>query len=60
VCDFANRDDSSAESRIKQSIENDAIDSKFGFDRIKDAGERVGWLLNMHSVNINYNLNVSV
>jgi DNA polymerase epsilon subunit 1 len=44
------RRDDSTEFRIKQSLDNDAIDSKFGFDRIKDATERVGWLLNMHSV----------
>ncbi|KAG8329998.1 hypothetical protein J6590_073656 [Homalodisca vitripennis] len=45
------REDSS-EVRIKQSLENDSIDSKYGFDRVKDYQERTGFLINMHSTEI--------
>lgn len=45
------REDSS-EVRIKQSLENDAIDSKYGFDRVRDYQERTGFLINMHSVSL--------
>lgn len=38
--------------RLKQSIENDLIDNKYGFVRIKDYQEHTGYLINMHSVNI--------
>lgn len=38
--------------RIKQSLENDAIDSKYGFERVKDYQERTGFLINMHSVSL--------
>lgn len=51
LCFIYTREDSS-ELRIRQSQENDAIDSKYGFDRIKDHHERTGFLINMHSVNI--------
>lgn len=36
----------------RQSRENDKIDSKFGFDRVKDGLERTGYLINMHTVSI--------
>ncbi|XP_065212426.1 DNA polymerase epsilon catalytic subunit 1 [Planococcus citri] len=39
----------SADLRIKQSLENDSIDSKYGFNRVKDHKERTGFLINMHS-----------
>ncbi|KAL1117393.1 hypothetical protein AAG570_004719, partial [Ranatra chinensis] len=38
--------------RIRNSIENDKIDSKYGFDRVKDFQERTGFLINMHSTEI--------
>lgn len=38
--------------RLKQSIENDLIDNKYGFIRVKDYQEHTGYLINMHSVNI--------
>ncbi|KAK6638721.1 hypothetical protein RUM43_006988 [Polyplax serrata] len=38
----------SSEKRVKKCIENDLIDKKFGFDRIKDVTEKVGFLVNMH------------
>lgn len=34
----------------KISRENDRIDTKYGFDRVKDNVERTGYLINMHSV----------
>lgn len=34
---------------IRESRENDKIDSKYGFDRVKDTQERTGYLINMHS-----------
>lgn len=40
----------SSEKRVKKCIENDLIDKKFGFDRIKDVTEKVGFLVNMHVV----------
>lgn len=40
----------SSEKRFKKCVENDFIDSKFGFTRLRDATEKVGFLLNMHVV----------
>lgn len=45
------REDSS-DVRIRQSIENDSIDSKYGFNRVRDYKERTGFLINMHSVRV--------
>ncbi|CAH0728541.1 unnamed protein product, partial [Brenthis ino] len=42
----------SSESRLRVSIDNDRIDSKYGFDRVRDAKERTGYLLNMHTAEI--------
>ncbi|XP_066147109.1 DNA polymerase epsilon catalytic subunit 1 [Euwallacea fornicatus] len=42
----------SSEYRLKQTIENDSIDSKYGFEKIKSNSERTGFLLNMHSSEI--------
>ncbi|KAF7265187.1 hypothetical protein GWI33_021380 [Rhynchophorus ferrugineus] len=42
----------SSEFRLKQMLENDAIDAKYGFERISDNSERTGFLLNMHSTEI--------
>lgn len=40
----------SSESRIRVALENDRIDSKYGFDRVRDVKERTGYLINMHTV----------
>ncbi|XP_043653722.1 DNA polymerase epsilon catalytic subunit 1 [Drosophila teissieri] len=42
-------DDFFNEAGYRQSRENDKIDSKYGFDRVKDSQERTGYLINMHS-----------
>lgn len=39
-----------SEFRLRQVIENEAVDVKYGFDRVKDHVERTGFLLNMHAV----------
>ena len=39
-----------AEKRLEQALLNDEIDKKYGFDRYKDADEKLGWLINMHPV----------
>ncbi|XP_014281923.1 DNA polymerase epsilon catalytic subunit 1 [Halyomorpha halys] len=41
-----------SEYRLRQCIENDKIDSKYGFDRVKDFEERIGYLINMHTTEI--------
>ncbi|CAB0010464.1 unnamed protein product [Nesidiocoris tenuis] len=38
--------------RLRMSQETDAIDSRYGFERVKDHQERVGFLINMHSTEI--------
>jgi hypothetical protein len=45
----SNREETS-EVRLRQIIENDTIDAKYGFERVRDHTERTGFLLNMHSV----------
>lgn len=40
----------SSESRLLQAIENDTIDQKYGFERVKSIQERTGFLINMHTV----------
>ncbi|KAH8310400.1 hypothetical protein KR044_001123, partial [Drosophila immigrans] len=42
-------DDFYNEAGYRQSRENDKIDSKYGFDRVKDSLERTGYLINMHA-----------
>ncbi|CRK94685.1 CLUMA_CG008185, isoform A [Clunio marinus] len=42
----------SNEASYKVSRENDAIDSKYGFDRVKDGNERTGFLINIHSTEV--------
>ncbi|CAH2983486.1 unnamed protein product [Chilo suppressalis] len=42
----------SSESRIRNALENDRIDSKYGFDRVRDAKERTGYLINMHTAEV--------
>ncbi|UYV81656.1 POLE [Cordylochernes scorpioides] len=44
--------DDNSEKRLQQSIFNDKIDSRYGFDRYQDPAERVGWLINMHPTEI--------
>jgi hypothetical protein len=39
-----------SELRLRESLENDAIDSKYGFERVADHLERTGFLINMHTV----------
>ncbi|KAF5297091.1 hypothetical protein FQA39_LY02671 [Lamprigera yunnana] len=43
------RREETSELRLRQATENDAIDSKYGFDRVRDVQERTGFLLNMHT-----------
>ncbi|KAJ9600508.1 hypothetical protein L9F63_009198, partial [Diploptera punctata] len=38
-----------SEIRLRESLENDAIDSKYGFERVADHLERTGFLINMHT-----------
>ncbi|KAJ8965898.1 hypothetical protein NQ314_003839 [Rhamnusium bicolor] len=47
----ANREESS-EFRLREVIENENIDVKYGFERLKNHQERTGFLLNMHSTEI--------
>lgn len=44
--------DKEVEIGIRQSRENDKIDSKYGFERVKDGLERTGYLINMHSAEL--------
>lgn len=39
-----------AESRIIRVNENKAIDEKYGFSAPKESGEKIGYLINMHTV----------
>ena len=39
-----------AESRITRVNENKAIDEKYGFSSPKESGEKIGYLVNMHTV----------
>ncbi|XP_030369181.1 DNA polymerase epsilon catalytic subunit A [Scaptodrosophila lebanonensis] len=48
----AEGDDFFNEVGYRQSRENDKIDSKYGFDRVKDSLERTGYLINMHSTEV--------
>lgn len=41
-----------SEFRLRQVIENDTIDAKYGFERVKEVSERTGYLLNMHAVKL--------
>ncbi|XP_052865449.1 DNA polymerase epsilon catalytic subunit 1 [Anopheles cruzii] len=44
--------DDTNEIGYRQSRENDQIDLKYGFERVKDTRERTGYLINMHSTEI--------
>jgi len=35
---------------LEAAIINDEIDLKLGFERYKEAKERIGWLVNLHTV----------
>ncbi|XP_041968884.1 DNA polymerase epsilon catalytic subunit 1 isoform X2 [Aricia agestis] len=42
----------SSESRIRIALDNDKIDLKYGFERVRDTKERTGYLMNMHTTEI--------
>ncbi|XP_055613279.1 DNA polymerase epsilon catalytic subunit 1 [Uranotaenia lowii] len=44
--------DDTNEIGYRQSKENDKIDLKYGYERVKDTQERTGYLVNMHSTEI--------
>lgn len=49
------QDDASALSavkRLERSQFTDGMDERFGFDRMKEPGEKTGWLINMHPTEI--------
>lgn len=43
--------DDRTDVRVKESRENDIIDSKYGFDRMT-LGEKTAYLINMHSTEV--------
>ncbi|XP_019956457.2 DNA polymerase epsilon catalytic subunit A [Paralichthys olivaceus] len=45
-------DGSSALKRLERSQFTDEMDARFGFDRMKEPGEKTGWLINMHPAEI--------
>lgn len=50
---LSSRDDMSGQSavkRLERSQFTDEMDTRFGFERMKDPGEKTGWLINMHPV----------
>ncbi|XP_036290221.1 DNA polymerase epsilon catalytic subunit A isoform X1 [Pipistrellus kuhlii] len=54
----ASRDDGpssssvSALKRLERSQWTDKMDSRFGFERLKEPGEKTGWLINMHPTEV--------
>ncbi|MFT7808498.1 DNA polymerase epsilon catalytic subunit A isoform X1 [Arapaima gigas] len=42
----------SAVKRLERSQFTDEMDSRFSFDRMKEPGEKTGWLINMHPTEI--------
>uniref|UniRef100_A0A8C9TG99 DNA polymerase epsilon catalytic subunit n=1 Tax=Scleropages formosus TaxID=113540 RepID=A0A8C9TG99_SCLFO len=42
----------SAVKRLERSQFTDEMDSRFGFERMKEPGEKTGWLINMHPTEI--------
>lgn len=42
----------SALKRLERSQFTDDMDARFGFDRMKEPGEKTGWLINMHPVSL--------
>lgn len=51
IAEKAEGDDTN-EIGYRQSKENDKIDLKYGYERVKDTQERTGYLVNMHSTEI--------
>uniref|UniRef100_T1J6P1 DNA polymerase epsilon catalytic subunit n=1 Tax=Strigamia maritima TaxID=126957 RepID=T1J6P1_STRMM len=43
----SSKPDDTVEKSYKQSLKNDEIDAKFGFERCETSCKRIGWLLNM-------------
>ncbi|PNJ05583.1 POLE isoform 5 [Pongo abelii] len=55
----ASRDDGATSSvsalkRLERSQWTDKMDLRFGFERLKEPGEKTGWLINMHPVALPY------
>lgn len=46
----------SALKRLERSQFADQMDARFGFDRIREPGEKTGWLINMHPVSTHIEL----
>ncbi|KAJ3603695.1 hypothetical protein NHX12_028439 [Muraenolepis orangiensis] len=46
------QDEGSAAKRLERSQFTDEMDCRFGFDRMKEPGEKTGWLVNMHPTEI--------
>uniref|UniRef100_A0A3B4CS33 DNA polymerase epsilon catalytic subunit n=1 Tax=Pygocentrus nattereri TaxID=42514 RepID=A0A3B4CS33_PYGNA len=44
----------SAVKRLERSQFTDGMDARFGFERMKEPGEKTGWLINMHPVALPY------
>lgn len=42
--------DDQSESRVRRVLDNNAIDEKYGFTVPKESGEKIGYLINMHTV----------
>nr|XP_023689121.1 DNA polymerase epsilon catalytic subunit A [Paramormyrops kingsleyae]XP_023689122.1 DNA polymerase epsilon catalytic subunit A [Paramormyrops kingsleyae]XP_023689123.1 DNA polymerase epsilon catalytic subunit A [Paramormyrops kingsleyae] len=42
----------SAAKRLERSRFTDVMDDRFGFERMKEPGEKTGWLINMHPTEI--------
>lgn len=42
----------SALRRLERSQWTDKMDMRFGFERLKEPGEKTGWLINMHPVSL--------
>uniref|UniRef100_A0A8B9R8J5 DNA polymerase epsilon catalytic subunit n=1 Tax=Astyanax mexicanus TaxID=7994 RepID=A0A8B9R8J5_ASTMX len=42
----------SAVKRLERSQFTDGMDTRFGFERMKEPGEKTGWLINMHPTEI--------
>ncbi|KAM8886760.1 DNA polymerase epsilon catalytic subunit A [Spinachia spinachia] len=53
--DHENQDDGAAMSALKRLERcqfTDEMDARFGFDRMKEPGEKTGWLINMHPAEV--------
>lgn len=45
-------EDGTDNRRIESAVINDEIDLKLGFERYRDPQEKLGWLVNLHSVGL--------